>query len=908
MRGDPRKSVEWLSTEVVAARLGITTRILSQLIDNGIISVHRVGSVACVQAVDVDRYLDACRIEPGTITHLYSAVASDESVGRCSSESVSESSDRQFAASHAIQVSSDPVAMASDEPADTDDRDYESMQCTDVSVPPEPWGSPPTPLLPRWYLDALGETPLPSYLVDLLVEGVDGVRPRTVSDLVSFWKMRSQPLNAQARSMLFKFVLKSDHPRPPMRHVVVPAEVDLTRLLLCPLGTRAQNCIDKAFDIGIIAPGRAMTVAELLSLPKFGVASLLNVMCVAEVAVDSGFLNALLPETDEGGFSSSPKAELGSTRLTSSPQRDAVVQGGYEERRGAEQGGAVVQDENGALEDLSPAWHTAMVPLGKLISAAAEIHDARTLADVLVCDLGSLMFNLGVLDNCDSVMASDLAPSPTPAEEALAVLVEFCESLSPLHRLILRKRVLATKPLSQAKIGSEVGLTGEAIRRQQKRLDSLLWELFDINNAFGCWTSAFIAAITEHIGPIVHESHLEMHISAAFPETADVGVADVGVADVGVADVGVADVGVADAGVADAGVADAGVADAGEAVAEEPFDGYTMVSIARQLLRRELSYTCDGGICINREAVIVTKTLKDMAMRLADDVGMVAEAELFESMPEVWRPHADALVAWCGLHHIGNGRIALRDTARARVKAAMLAIGRPATKEEIAEACGFTPDRIRHQLFAIADVVRADKTRWGFREWIDDVYEGIPAEILQRIEQDGGATRLDGLVEELPRKFGVSESSVRAYVATSKFSLAGGYVRVADPSRIAFKPLSVVVHGHTDDGKPFWEFDVKARYFDGYSLAGLPPEVAMALGCEPDGKMRIPISHPTGCRPISVSWQLSSTSGAVVGFLSDPLRRLGARSGDHAALVIDSPESVSVRLSDSSEHPTEVPL
>ena len=47
--------------------------------------------------------------------------------------------------------------------------------------------------------------------------------------------------------------------------------------------------------------------------------------------------------------------------------------------------------------------------------------------------------------------------------------------------------------------------------------------------------------------------------------------------------------------------------------------------------------------------------------------------------------------------------------------------------------------------------MRADKNRWGLAEWIDDEYEGIAAEIVQRIEEDGGATRLERLIDELPK-------------------------------------------------------------------------------------------------------------------------------------------------------------
>ena len=84
--------------------------------------------------------------------------------------------------------------------------------------------------------------------------------------------------------------------------------------------------------------------------------------------------------------------------------------------------------------------------------------------------------------------------------------------------------------------------------------------------------------------------------------------------------------------------------------------------------------------------------------------------------------------------------------------------------------------------------------------------------------------------------FEVSENSVRSYVATPKFLLRDGYVSLADSSSIRLRPLTDVVHGHTVDGRPYWRFKVEDRYFDGYSLAGLPPEIVKTLGCEPDGR------------------------------------------------------------------------
>ena len=254
-----------------------------------------------------------------------------------------------------------------------------------------------------------------------------------------------------------------------------------------------------------------------------------------------------------------------------------------------------------------------------------------------------------------------------------------------------------------------------------------------------------------------------------------------------------------------------------------------------------------------------------------------------------------ALLAQCGLLRL-NGRLALRDTAKARARAALLSIGRPATREEVAQRCGLDPAQAGAQLSAMDGVVRADKNRWGLSKWIDDEYEGIAAEIVQRIEEDGGATRLKRLLEELPRMFNVSENSVRSYVATQKFSLADGYVSLKDSSSIMLRPLNDVVHGFVADGRPYWRFRVEDRYFDGYSVSGLPPEIAKALGCEPDGRTRVSISEPDGCKPISANWPLASNAGANLGYLSDPLRRLGAHSGQYVRLIIDGSDSVSMQL------------
>lgn len=61
----------WLSTTEVREQLGITLRTLYRLIDEGHIPAYKIGRVIRMKDEDVQAYLDKCRIEPGTLEHLY---------------------------------------------------------------------------------------------------------------------------------------------------------------------------------------------------------------------------------------------------------------------------------------------------------------------------------------------------------------------------------------------------------------------------------------------------------------------------------------------------------------------------------------------------------------------------------------------------------------------------------------------------------------------------------------------------------------------------------------------------------------------------------------------------------------------------------------------------------------------
>jgi len=69
--------INWLSTADAATRLGITPRTLYRFIDEGQIPAYRFGRVIRLKLDEVDIFIEQCRIEPGSLEHLYPEVVGD---------------------------------------------------------------------------------------------------------------------------------------------------------------------------------------------------------------------------------------------------------------------------------------------------------------------------------------------------------------------------------------------------------------------------------------------------------------------------------------------------------------------------------------------------------------------------------------------------------------------------------------------------------------------------------------------------------------------------------------------------------------------------------------------------------------------------------------------------------------
>lgn len=63
--------IHWMSTKEAAEHLGVTLRSLYRFIDEGTLAAYKFGRVIRLKAEDVEGFIEACRIAPGSLDHLY---------------------------------------------------------------------------------------------------------------------------------------------------------------------------------------------------------------------------------------------------------------------------------------------------------------------------------------------------------------------------------------------------------------------------------------------------------------------------------------------------------------------------------------------------------------------------------------------------------------------------------------------------------------------------------------------------------------------------------------------------------------------------------------------------------------------------------------------------------------------
>ena len=480
-------------------------------------------------------------------------------------------------------------------------------------------------------------------------------------------------------------------------------------------------------------------------------------------------------------------------------------------------------------------WSRAATVLSPLFAAAAELDNAKTVSEMLKPEYMQLAVRMDTVSAIEKCRIDVLANGALgPVAVVTKRLSSQLDSLTPKQSTVVHHRILNTPATKIKEVAAMIGVSRQRVHQIQNNA------MRQVNRAFGKEMTVIAETVKEKLDHIVEENVVDSRIDNLLSH-------------------------------------------------DIPWMTAPVRKLFRQELINRMGFKFRESMCIDCQAEELLETIRCSIRRAADDVGLINELQAQSFLPSgTWHQFWPRVRQLLGLQEM-HGSLGLRDTAKARVKAALLAIGQPATREEIASVCELEPAEVGKHLANVSSVVKADKSRWGLKEWVDDEYNGILAEIVQRIEEDGGSTTTERILNELPSKFNVAKNSVRAYMLTRRFSIQDGMISLADPATVQLRMLDDVIDGRDSSGAPYWSFKVEARFFRGHSVTGVPPEVVRALGCDANGSRMVRIENMPDCRHLSLNWRLSSPGGGTLGYVGEPLRRLKLKPGDRARLTIKEP-------------------
>lgn len=214
-------------------------------------------------------------------------------------------------------------------------------------------------------------------------------------------------------------------------------------------------------------------------------------------------------------------------------------------------------------------------------------------------------------------------------------------------------------------------------------------------------------------------------------------------------------------------------------------------------------------------------------------------------------------------------------------------IGRPATIEEIAKVGGFTDMNlrgVRSRLFEDDRFMRPNKdeialSRWGLTE-----FSSIVDAISHELEKSDQPVSIQYVIEELPRKYQVSETSVRAYLDAPLFIIEDSKVRFRRPDEPFKAGGSIYRRAGTFQLANLLTLHIPVtRDVLRGSGVGVAANIAEALGLTPGE----PVEFFAENQVLPVTWPITALGGSigsVRGFVLD----LGGEPGDILRLTFDT--------------------
>ena len=452
---------------------------------------------------------------------------------------------------------------------------------------------------------------------------------------------------------------------------------------------------------------------------------------------------------------------------------------------------------------------------------------AETLADLADLDLDVLLQRSGLAEVADEIALEPAPEFVPPPFQVGALFADAVIQLDPRRRTVALKRTFARKPQKLETLGTAFGVSRERARQLEANLR------FVLDEQVGDQLRKAAQWMQTRIGPAAAEEEFARVLAML--------------------------------------------------VGDAPKEFRVAAEVA--LMAVADYQRLEGGVGDLTFLDLVDR-VRSLAPTWANDAGIVDEEALQEAAAGGEAPGWDLAVRNAGLVRIDD-YLMLRDTRRARVFATLETLGEPVTRPDLAKAAGL-PDNTTLSSLLSSDPLfaRLTKDKWGLVEWTDNPYEGVVAELVKRIERAGGAAPAEDLLREIPDQFEVLPATVRNYLATRKFEVRDGMVRVVKAPFAPKQPLSKardVVQ--TPDGEPALQLVVGDHHLKGNSQK-VSMAVAQHFGVGPDCSAKIPFAEPPGVDDASMIWRSYDPNGPEMGRLREAMEAVGAVPGDVVTVIL----------------------
>ena len=213
---------------------------------------------------------------------------------------------------------------------------------------------------------------------------------------------------------------------------------------------------------------------------------------------------------------------------------------------------------------------------------------------------------------------------------------------------------------------------------------------------------------------------------------------------------------------------------------------------------------------------------------------------------------------------------------------------KPLTLKELSGKIGRSANSIQNVISNDDRFMRLDaNNRYGLTSWGMEEYSGIHTEIVERIERGNGKALISALISEFTTNFGVSETSVRSFIASPSFLTKSGWVYMAIQEDYVGPPPKEVKDSWPTNLGWGMKIAIKQLNFEGYSFL-IHPSIGDANGIYRGDSYMADVllgQEPTSYQG-SIIWPETGVADQiVVGRLSQFLKDRSFNEGDEIIIV-----------------------